>query len=156
MRYILDATALRSGIVISGENEWFTTPSVIDEISRGKIAKDVDILRDVSIKISGPKQEVVSEVKRAAETTGDISRLSETDIEVLALALELNAVIITDDYSIQNLAMVLSIEYQPGVEEGITEIFKWVSKCTGCARRFNGKKGPCPVCGSDLKMVRKK
>jgi UPF0271 protein len=156
MHYILDATALRSGVVISGEDEWYTTPSVIEEIRRGKMAKDIEILRDVSIKITSPKQEVITEVKRAAETTGDISRLSETDIEVLALALELEALIFTDDYSIQNLAMVLSIEYQPGVEKGITEIFKWESKCSGCARTFDGQKDTCPVCGSDLKLVRKK
>lgn len=156
MRYILDATAFRSGIVISGENDWYTTPSVMDEIRRGKIAKDIEILKDVSINVSSPKEKVVTEVMKAAEATGDISRLSETDIEVLALALELDAIIFTDDYSIQNLARVLNIEYLPVVEKGITEIFEWESKCSGCARTFDVQNGTCPVCGSNLKMVRKK
>ena len=100
--------------------------------------------------------EAIGKVRGAAETTGDISRLSDTDIDVLALALELDAIILTDDYSIQNLARILHVKYQEGVESGIREVFEWNYKCTGCARTYENELAECPICGSKLKMVRKK
>lgn len=156
MRFVLDATAIRSGVVISGEDDWHTTPSVLDELRKGKVAKDLDFLKETSLKVSSPKEDSIKKVKGAAETTGDISRLSNTDVDVIALALELKAKIFTDDYSIQNLARVLNIQYQTGVEKGIREVFEWVHKCIGCARIYTKEEPSCPICGSELKLVRKK
>jgi UPF0271 protein len=153
MRFVLDATAIRSGVVLSGQDDWHTTPSVLSELRRGKVAKDLDFLKEAFLKVSSPKENAIIKVLKAAETTGDISRLSSTDIEVIALALELKAKILTDDYSIQNLARVLNIKYQTGVENGIREVFEWMYKCIGCARIYTKS---CPICGSKLKQVRKK
>jgi UPF0271 protein len=156
MRFVLDATAIRSGVVISGQDDWYTTPSVLDELRRGKVAKDLDYLKEAFLKVSVPKENSIKKVQEVAEITGDISRLSETDIEVIALALELEAKILTDDYSIQNLARVLNIQYQTGVEKGIKEVFEWTYKCIGCARIYTEEEPSCPICGSELKQVRKK
>ena len=156
MRFVLDSTAIRSGVVISGEDDYYTTPSVLDELRRGKVAREIEFLEAASLKVVGPKLGAIDRVKEAAGNTGDALRLSNTDVEVIALALELKATILTDDYSIQNLAQVLKIKYQTGVEKGIREVFEWRVKCTGCARTYPDKVASCPVCGSELKLVRKK
>ncbi len=156
MRLVLDATAIRSGMTISGQHEWFITPSVMDELKKGKTGKDLELLIDLSLKVACPTEESIEKVKRAAEVTGDISRLSNTDVDVLALALELGARILTDDYSIQNLARVLKIEYQPGTTTGIKEVFHWTYRCRGCGRTFDKEHENCPICGSDIRVVRKK
>jgi UPF0271 protein len=46
----------------------------------------------------------VDDVKAVAERTGDISKLSDTDVKVLALAKQLDRAIVSDDYSVQNVA----------------------------------------------------
>ncbi len=156
MRLVLDATAIRSGMTISGQHEWFITPSVVDELKKGKTARDLELLQDITMRVTQPSGESVEKVREAAEVTGDISRLSDTDMEVLALGLELEAIILTDDYSIQNLAKVLKIDYQPGITPGIKEVFHWTYRCRGCGRIFNSEPENCPICGSDIKTVRKK
>ena len=153
--FVLDATAMRSGLSIDGSNEYHTTPSVVGELKRGKVARDLEMLEGLHITISEPKEEFLSMIKSAAEKTGDISRLSETDVDVLALALELGATIVSDDYSIQNVSRTLNINYGGGVERGIKEVYEWTYRCTGCGRYFDEKKDSCQICGSALKVVRK-
>ncbi len=156
MRLVLDATAIRSGMTISGQHEWFITPSVMDELKKGKTARDIELLLGISLRVIRPTGENVEKVREAAEVTGDISRLSDTDVDVLALGLELGAMILTDDYSIQNLARVLKIEYRSGITTGIKEVFHWTYRCRGCGRTFDKEHDNCPICGSDIKIVRRK
>ncbi len=156
VKIVLDATAIRSGMMLSGEFQWFITPSVKDEISRGKQSRDLDLLAGISIEIREPSSESGKRVKEAAEKTGDIGRVSSTDMDILALALDIDGVILTDDYSVQNLAKHLDLEFKAGVEKGIKKEFKWHWRCRGCGRYFDEEKVDCPICGSDLRSVRKK
>ena len=153
--FVLDATVMRAGMSIDGFHEWFTTPSVKGELEKGKVARDLEILENIHLKVMAPRHEFLEKIRRAAEKTGDIARLSDTDMEVLALALELGATIISDDYSIQNVAQSMKIEYRSGVEPGIKKIFNWTFRCTGCGRYFEKKYDSCEICGSALKTVRK-
>ena len=83
--------------------------------------------------------------------------LSEIDIEILALALEYkeenkyNPIILTDDYSIQNMSNFLKIEYKNISQKGITKRFKWISRCQGCGKKFKEDIKICPICGSEIK-----
>ena len=158
MKFILDATALRSGMMLSGEFEWYTTSSVMAEIGKGRQAKDLDLLKDISINTVEPGQKYIAEIREAAEKTGDIGRLSIPDIEILALAMELDGTLLTDDYSIQNVAKVLNVEYRSGGQKGIKKIIHWTWRCKGCGRFFDEEpKGlECGICGSEVRTVRKK
>ena len=156
MKFVLDATAIRSGMMLSGECQWFMTPSVKNEIARGKAARDLELLVDISIKIMEPSRESVMRIRDKAGETGDIGRLSDTDIDVLALGLELEATILTDDYSVQNIAKALGIDYRSGAQRGIEKVYIWHWRCRGCGRFFDEEAKECPVCGSDLRSVRKK
>jgi len=154
MKYVLDATAIRSGMSFAGDI-WHTTPLVMDEIKLGKQARDLDMIAGLSIRVMEPDNESLENVKEVAAGTGDIDRLSETDVQVLALALELGAVIISNDYSVQNIAEILKIPYQTDFD-GIREIVHWTYRCKGCGRYFEEKQVDCPVCGSEIRMVRKR
>lgn len=64
------------------------------------------------IRIIEPTLETIDEVKASATSAGDSFYLSKTDLQVLALALEFkrrgyDPQIVTDDYSIQNIAKKL-------------------------------------------------
>jgi UPF0271 protein len=155
MRFVLDATAIRSGISIDGSGIWFTTPSVMGEVERGKAARDLELREGLHLEVLGPKNVFIIEVIKASEKTGDTARLSETDIEVLALALELGAILVTDDYSVQNVAECLGVQYQGSVNPGIKEVFSWTFRCTGCGRYYEEFANSCEICGSAIKMIRR-
>lgn len=64
------------------------------------------------IEVINPKKRYVKKVMEEAKKIGFLEKLSDADIEVLALALERNGVILTNDFSIQNLARRLKIRFE--------------------------------------------
>jgi UPF0271 protein len=84
--------------------------------------------------------------------------LSDTDIQLLALAIELKASgytpqIITDDYSIQNVATQLGIDFLAQTTFGIKRLLEWIRYCPACHKEYpvNSKFKECQVCGTELK-----
>lgn len=51
--------------------------------------------------------------------------------------MDVNGIIYSDDYSIQNVARIMGINFRPVGMEGIKKIFRWSYKCTGCGKWFN-------------------
>lgn len=90
-------------------------------------------------------------VREHAEKTGDIDVLSETDIALLALAGEKEAVLVTDDYAMQNVASSMGVQARAFAQEGIDEEFAWEWYCPGCGEHVGKRKGECPVCATELK-----
>ncbi len=155
MPYVLDATAIRSGLSTQEKDQFFTTPSVVNEVRRGKQARDLELALEISITVKMPEPEALKLVMAAASRTGDDGRLSQTDIDVLALALELMATIISDDYSVQNVAKILDIPCQ-GNLDGIRKVIHWTYRCKGCGRYYEVAQPDCPICGSEVRTVRRK
>jgi UPF0271 protein len=100
----------------------------------------------------------LEEVKASATTVGDAFFLSETDQQVLALALELKTqgffpLIATDDYSIQNVAKQLGIEFTSLITFGIRRRLEWIRYCPACHKKYpaNYKSQVCEICGTKLK-----
>ncbi|MBA3046263.1 MAG: nucleic acid-binding protein [Candidatus Thermoplasmatota archaeon] len=155
MPYVLDATAIRSCMPTQDPSQYFTTPGVINEVKRGKVARDLELALEISITVKMPEPEALKVVMAAASGTGDDGRLSVTDMEILALALELKATIISDDYSVQNVATVLEIPYKTALE-GIRKVIHWTYRCRGCGRYYEEKQPDCPICGSEVRTVRRK
>ncbi|MCK5309320.1 MAG: hypothetical protein KAJ33_07495 [Thermoplasmata archaeon] len=154
MVYVLDATAIRSGMTIAGEG-WYTTQDIVDEVKLGRQARNLDMLLGVSIKVMSPDEASVNIIKETASKTHDIESLSRTDIGVLALAYELQATIISDDYAVQNIARILKIPIKTDLK-GIREIIHWTFRCRGCGRYFEKEPVDCPICGSEIRKVKKK
>jgi len=94
---------------------------------------------------------------------GDTFFLSETDKQILALALELKGSgstprIVTDDYSIQNVATKLGIEFASLATFGIRRLLEWVRYCPACRREYPADYAStrCTVCETELKRKPRK
>ncbi len=151
MMHVIDASAiiLRKAIF----KDMITIPEIIDEI---KDEESKLYLELINLKIESAKEEFIEKVVISAKNTGDIDRLSDADIKLIAKALEVNGILVTDDYSIQNVARKLGIKYENVMQKGIEKEFKWIRVCRGC-RKITDRK-ICEVCGSEtyLKRVVKK
>jgi len=157
--FILDTSAILSGKTINfDQDKVVTTPGVSNELQPGgKDYRTFLFLQEKGLAINDPSKEAIKRIHQIATETGDMSRLSKADIEVLALALDINqnneAIIITDDYSIQNVANELKINFKSIVQNGITKSFKWTYRCSGCGKKFNENIKTCPICGALTKTT---
>jgi UPF0271 protein len=151
MKYVLDTSALFAMQDLP-PGEVHATPGVIAELKKYEDPR-LRFWEDL-LKVSAPSAGSLREVKEAAKGTGDDARLSPTDLEVLALAKDLGAVLLTDDYSIQNLARVMGVKFRAVGTKGIKEVIKWTYRCTGCRREWDQNYPDCPVCGSPLRSRR--
>ena len=161
MIFIIDTSAILSGKPINLDNDkMITTSSVYNELEPG--GRDYQILQflmEKGLSINIPRQDSIDKIKTISNKTGDLDRLSEADMDVLALALDINtagdkeAIILTDDYSIQNVAHVLNIKFESISQQGITKRFIWNHRCLGCGKTFKEKLKVCPICGSPTKSI---
>jgi len=153
--FVLDTPFFLYGLDPSGmDGKCVISPEVRDEVLRGFPARKLGYYLEAGVvEIASPCEESLKKAGKAAILTGDSERLSVADISVIALAIELKGTIITDDYSVQNVARVLKIEYLPLKERGIKGLWEWRYRCTGCGRFFEEAYDTCPVCGSPLKTV---
>lgn len=94
-------------------------------------------------------------VNSVAKRTGE-SRLTEADVSILALAKDHNAVLVTDDFAICNLAKSLSIELLNLGTKGISERRKWIKYCGICGKGYSSTQSVCSLCGNKLRVRYKK
>jgi UPF0271 protein len=146
MRYAVDASFFFSEATLEGE--LFTPPSVVEEIADARSRCRLEVLLESGLSVASPSKESVRRVAAAAGETGDITRLSPADTDLLALALDLGAVTVTDDYAIQNVAQRLELGVE-GILQRKARPRRWKFRCPGCNRRYSAP-GACPVCGSPL------
>jgi UPF0271 protein len=154
MRAILDTSALLTGGYPEME-EMFTTPDVIRELEAKGMTFELRSFIDMKVGVVSPSREGIDRVMEASLVSGDSERLSPTDVGLLALALDEDAVLITDDYSMQNLAEILGIEYRGVMFPKITKRVSWRYRCEGCGRRYEEHSEVCDVCGARLRTYRK-
>ena len=126
-----------------------SVPEVHEELE-GETALRFDAMEGSGMTIHVPAPEAITNVERAARTSGDLAELSDTDVRLIATTLELHATLVTDDYAMQNVAERLDLEVEPIAREGITEERDWRFQCVGCNRTFEENRERCPICGSDL------
>ncbi len=132
-----------------------TTPDVIRELKRKGMTLELRSFIEVKVTVASPSKGGMEKVMEAALESGDSERLSPTDMGLLALALDEKATILTDDYSIQNLAMGLGIDYKGVMFPEITKRVSWRYRCVGCGRRYEDHSDVCEICGSKLRTYRK-
>lgn len=147
MKAVLDSSVFFSDCPVSGE--LYTTPSVCDELidirSKGKFEK----LCAEGLQIASPGAWSKENVAIAAKKTRDACVISDTDSDLLALAIELDAVLYTDDFAIQNVAGVLGVQTIP-INQRKAKHVHWKYRCSGCGRYFDHD-GECLICGSIIK-----
>ena len=159
--FVLDSSAILSGKPIDLDNaKMITAPGIYKELKPGgRDYQSFQLLIERGLSIQTLSKESYDKIKKISGKTGDVNRLSKTDIEILALALDINkadekeAIILTDDYSIQNVANVLNIKFETISQSGITKKFKWTCRCRGCGKNFKENIRICPICGAETKTV---
>ncbi|MEM0073235.1 MAG: hypothetical protein QW364_01165 [Thermoplasmatales archaeon] len=150
MKVVVDTSSFFYGFVPDRSNEYLTTKSVFSEIKGKKMMKSIEIRSDF-IEIVEPTEASISLIRKKASETGDIFELSSTDIDVLALALDKKATLLTNDLAIQNVCRSIGINYDSFKGKKITTRIEWGYRCIGCGRRFTVKLKECPHCGSELR-----
>ena len=118
---VLDSSAFYAGIPFSSSEPSVTTSHVYNEIKH--IKKDHDavqiLIETRRLKISDPEHKFIITVNDAAKKSGDFPNLSQEDVSIIALSLQLNAELITDDFAVSNVAKNLSIKVIPIMTSGI-------------------------------------
>jgi len=149
---ILDASAFYAGIPFSSMDEFFTTSLILDEVKHiKKNHSAIETLMETNrLKISDPEAEFVDKIKAASKKTGDFNQLSKQDISAIALCLQMNGEIITDDFAISNVAKNLNLNVSPLMTSGINDVGSWIHYCPGCRKNFESG-SECPLCGTQLK-----
>jgi len=123
-RAVLDTTALIFLNDFRSFEEVCTVQEVVEEVKdRMTNIKLSSMLKDM--KVLDPDRKSVDDVRRVAEETGDIKKLTETDIKVLAIAKQTGYTIISDDYNIQNVAGHMKIKYVSIFSPSIKKLIKW-------------------------------
>jgi UPF0271 protein len=158
---VLDTSAFLAGFdPFSLGTEQVTTPKVEEEILRNSMIKTrfETALESGKVKVKTPAKKASKVAKTYASKVGDSFKLSEADMQLLALALELKSEgytiqIATDDYSIQNVATKMGIGFLALVTFGIKRPLEWIRYCPACHRQYpaDRKSKECQVCGTELK-----
>jgi rRNA maturation endonuclease Nob1 len=158
---VLDTSALIMGLNPSAlELPAYSVPSVAEEL----IPESLPYTRFGASRDSGglivakPTASSISTVHEISSRVGDVAMLSNADVDVLALALDLkksglSPAIVSDDYAIQNVSETLEIEHASLATFGIARRFDWVYYCPACFRKYRIEDADqtCRVCGTHLK-----
>ena len=158
---VLDTSAFLAGFdPFSVSENQVTVPKVEEEI-RGNsmtMVRFKTAVENGKVKVKAPSEDFWNRIKASANKVGDSFFLSETDLQILAVALELKAEgctpqIVTDDYSIQNVATQNGIEFVSLATFGIRRLLEWVRYCPACHREYPAdyNSTTCPICGTALK-----
>jgi len=158
---VLDTSAFIAGFdPFSLDGEEYTVPMVKEEIAESSMSevRFETAVANGKLKVKVPSEEFLDKVKASATLVGDKFFLSETDLQLLALALQIKAeghspLIVTDDYSIQNVADQMCIEFASLATFGIRLRLTWIRYCPACHRKYpaDSKAKTCEVCGTRLK-----
>ncbi|MBT4059828.1 MAG: hypothetical protein HOE69_05935 [Euryarchaeota archaeon] len=141
----------------------YVVPSQREELSR--LSQDRELLLDgAKLVWRSPLSESIDGAVLVATKSGDLAGLSPVDLELLALAIELQATLVTDDYRLQNCCEVAKLQFETVVNDGISERWVWELVCTGCGsinqnQSISSKKGEhgnCEDCGSPYRVRKKR
>ena len=158
---VLDTSAFIAGFdPFSISETQYSVPAVRKELASNSMPwmRFKTAVENRRLMVRTPRSSFLQEVKEASRRVGDVRYLSEADLQVLALALELksmglNPFIVTDDYSIQNVANETGVNFTSLMTYGIRFRFNWILYCPACHRKYSSdyKFKSCEVCGTKLK-----
>ena len=158
---VLDTSAFIAGIDPNSIAEpLYTVPAVKNELSPKSLPwfRFNTAVQESRLILRTPGARFLREVKKGSKLVGDLRYLSEIDLQVLALTLalkdiNLNPVIVTDDYSIQNVANKLDLAFTSLLTFGIKFRLKWILYCPACYSKYPPDCAliSCPICGTKIK-----
>ncbi len=155
----VDTFVLDTSLLLGGQEpprgQWWTTPEAAAEVTPGgRDARRFDGWQAAGLQVRSASPDAMRRVEETAMRAGNLGRLSAADLSLLALAAERGACLLTDDYTMQDVALRMDIAFQgvnqPGIEG--TKTFK--PRCKGCGRWYDAmpKREECIVCGSAVAL----
>jgi UPF0271 protein len=172
---IFDSAPLLAGFDLSKLNAFcFTTSSIIKEIKNKNAHEKIDLAIELGkLKIIDPPNEYINKIDTKAKESGDLKVLSPNDKSILGLALYLlqsyssqfklsedhvNLKIITDDFSLQNVARSIHIQIGSYKTQGTEKFIQWEAYCPLCFKVYPTQKlgTECVICGGIIKRRAKK
>jgi UPF0271 protein len=151
--FVLDASAFYAGTPFLSSSTCYTTNLVLKEVIH--IKKSYSALESLidagNLKIIDPEEQFLKKIIKIARKTGDFSKLSSADLSILSLALQLKATLISDDYAIINIAILLRIPIKTIATKGITKVRRWVTFCKACGKAYSPDISECMLCGNKLR-----
>lgn len=145
------------------ENKIYTVPGVLEELKVDRyLGENAIILQRINcarqsnnLIVKTPETYYRNEVIGAAKTTNDLALLSEVDINIIALTLELKktkekeCILFTNDYSMENVCLKLNIPFSPLGKKGIRKInYKNDIICPACGAKNPIGAKECKNCGT--------
>lgn len=157
--YILDTSLLLGGREPPRDGPWLTTPEADAEVSPGgRDARRFAFWKEVGLQVRAASAGSTERAAGAARGAGSLARMSAADLSLAALALDAgpDAVLVTDDYTLLDVAKRLGITTRTVNTKGIDATADWRPRCTGCGRWFDEAPpgDECPICGSPVKLRR--
>jgi UPF0271 protein len=151
--FVLDASAFYAGTPFLSSSTCYTTNLVLKEVIHIKKSYSaLEFLIDAgNLKIIDPEEQFLKKIIKIARKTGDFSKLSSADLSILSLALQLKATLISDDYAIINIAILLRIPIKTIATKGITKVRRWVTFCKACGKAYSPDISECMLCGNKLR-----
>lgn len=149
MNIVLDTSFFFTEFPVTGD--LITTPAVISELVDLRSKCRCEALLAQGLRIREPSPESLDRIQLTARSVGDSGALSATDAGILALALDVGGILLTDDFAIQNVALALGIPVQSMLQRRAKRRI-WKFRCPGCGKRAE-EPGICPVCGSQIKRT---
>lgn len=165
---VLDTSAFIVGYdPLSNSHTAYSVPEVAQELSLSGMARTrfETAVESRRLIVKAPSEDSSRRISQESSNLGEKYVLSEADLMILALALDLRnegaePAVVSDDYAIQNMAERLGLRYMPLGTFGISYGFKWILYCPACFRRFPGdySNKDCSICGTPLrrKVLRKR
>jgi len=160
---VLDTAALISWPLVE-LNGGMAVEGQIEEVRRVSEARLIDV-DAANLKWIEPSEISIEKATSLATSSGDLVGLSDVDLRLLALTLEKNARLHTDDYRLQNLCEISGLSWSSVELPGISQVWSWEIRCEGCGEIHEHLQGiipaskeigNCRYCGSKLRMRRKR
>ncbi len=156
-KLVLDTSAIYNGTDYPAGTVLYATPQIVSEVRKVYRTERAEFFVESRLTVLMPSPGSMRTVRMKAEENGDIARMSEADLEILSLAYELHATIVTEDYSIQNTASALGLDYRSLYIPRISSYVQWEIVCRGCGSTSHARdEKECRICGGRLVTKRKK
>jgi len=133
--------AVDANVIIHGRGlneELVTVPEVLEELKSREARQG---LSSHKVEQRTPSDEILEKVNEKALEINSLA--SKTDQKLLALALDLDCALLTDDKELQNLGLHLGAEVEGFMDDVPDEKLSWEMRCTQC-----GKKASKCGCGA--------
>ncbi len=158
--YVLDAAGFFAGLENAIKGEVVTSEEVIREVKDLRSVTALNLAFAAGkVEVRRPSSKSVDHVKDVARSLGELGRLSNTDLKILAITYELlnegrEVIVVSDDRSVQNVSLELGATVM-GIKRGVLRRpRKYVYVCPACGY-VSQHPGVCPQCGS-AELIRRR